>query len=660
MYFKMPSLKKYFYYAAVVMMVCASSALAQTASPNLVNNAGFEESTSHWQLPSAAKITSDQTHSGKNSLQYTNTNAEEYHFISQTLDVHPGQQLSFSAWIKGKNLINEKNSQGAGIFLQSYDATDKFIRGSYPQTFSGTFDWKRTQGIYIVPENAAKTVVCLYFRRGVTGRAWFDGVAVRVETPPAFYSTLRFPNYRGIVKKGDTQPWKVQVELRNVNAKNIPVHIMHVLRDSAGKVLWNTSTKVTTAHQEVEITLPDSSNLSQGTYTLKETVTSSTDEMLAAKEYILEVVQEMPKVYIDAEGFTVVEGKRFFPLGVYLGPIETTSNEHLQRISNAGFNTILCYRYGTAENPEAYLDRAAQNDLKVLFAINNLYPGLNNAPANGFEIATGYIKALRDKPALLGWYTSDERPAAWLPQLKKMYELVKQNSPDLPAFVLLNQVNHNSLIEKYLDVTDVLGTDYYPVGEADLSKTSLYARNTKRVTTNTHGMWMVPQIMDWAVYRKDSKPHPPSLNEMRNQAYQAIINGATGLLFYSYYDMLYEKYPRNKSTINMALFHKRWPDVAAMAREIKTLSPAILAGKKISLSAPPNSLLEISALEYQDQLLILLANPYYEQNTVTIQLPKGWAVKHVEQGQIKSTFNQGQITFTLPPVGSGVFRLERS
>jgi hypothetical protein len=123
--------------------------------------------------------------------------------------------------------------------------------------------------------------------------------------------------------------------------------------------------------------------------------------------------------------------------------------------------------------------------------------------------------------------------------------------------------------------------------------------------------------------------------------------------------MFFEKYPRNDSTRNETLFQKRWADATAMGQEIKALTPAILQGKNVTLSLPRSSEIKASALQYQNQLLILLANPYYEEKSVTLELPKNWQIKQPVQGEIKSTFADGKVTFTLPSVGSGVFRLEK-
>src|SRR5690606_28986891 len=115
-----------------------------------------------------------------------------------------------------------------------------------------------------------------------------------------------------------------------------------------------------------------------------------------------------------------------------------------------------------------------------------------------------------------------------------------------------------------------------------------------------------------------------------------IIGGAKGLIFYTYYDMFFEKYPRNDSTRNEALFLKRWADAAAMGQEIKSLIPAILDGQKIDLTLPQSADVKASALKYQNQVLILLANPYYEQKSITLALPEGWKIQQAEQGEIKS------------------------
>src|SRR5690606_27028312 len=155
-----------------------------------------------------------------------------------------------------------------------------------------------------------------------------------------------------------------------------------------------------------------------------------------------------------------------------------------------------------------------------------MYPNRHNYGDEAYDVAAKYIKDFRDNPVILGWYTNDELGESWLPQLHKMYSQVKQLDPNHPTFQVLYQMD---LMQKYFPVTDILGADPYPVGSADLTKTSIDTRIAVDAARGANGVWMVPQMFDWGVLRENRKIHPPSRDEMRNQAYQMIINGATGL-----------------------------------------------------------------------------------------------------------------------------------
>ncbi len=645
--------KKYFYLVTTALLLGSLPAFAQEkAAPNLIKNPGFESGATEWNIAKdSAQVVNDVAHSGTHSLYYSNTDAKNYKMFTQKLDVHPGQRILFSAWVKGKDLTGK---EGAGLYVQSY-GDGKYIGGGFPATLTGTFDWKQVKGEYSIPANADTTSLGLYLRKGMTGTAWFDDVEVQVEQPVPFMSFLEYPNYRGMVLLGDKSPWKFTVEINALpDWKDGDVNIKNVLTDNKGKVLFERSYQTSSKDTSVDIEFPPPANLPLGDYSFAQTISDPDGKIGLEKEYAIHVVAKMPKVYIDKEGFTVDNGKRFFPLGVYLGP---TEDEDLQRISEGGFNTILCYGYGSGKDPQAYMERAQKHDLKVVYSVKDMYPDLRKAGPDALEKAADYIKQLRDNPALLAWYTNDELGAEWLPKLGEMYNQVKQLDPNHPTFQVLYQMG---IMQKYFDVTDVLGADPYPVGSVDLSKTTTNTRITVAATHDAKGVWIVPQLMDWAVYHDDRKQHPPSLDEMRNQAYQAIINGDTGLIFYSYYDMMYEKYPRGASTKNMTLFNQRWKDASSMAHEIDAVTPAILNGERVVLDLPTDSKVEVGALQYNGELLLMLANPYYEEEKISFTLPNGWTIKEANQGEIKSTSDHDKTTFTLPSVGSGVFHLVKA
>ena len=97
-----------------------------------------------------------------------------------------------------------------------------------------------------------------------------------------------------------------------------------------------------------------------------------------------------------------------------------------------------------------------------------------------------------------------------------------------------------------------------------------------------------------------------------------------------------------------------------MASEINGIVPVILKDNKVPLTLPLDAEVEVAAWQNGNQLLLLVANPFYEQKSITFELPSGWAIKDVDQGVIKSTFNDGKITLTLPAIGSGVFCLHKN
>jgi hypothetical protein len=648
---------QYSWLLAAMSLGCSVPVMAQQSTlpvkqvfgVNLVQNSGFETDATPWQIAEkTATITRDFAHGGANSLFYTNTDTARYNVFTQYVVAQPGQLLSFRAQIKGqeiagKDAAREDPSQGAGIYAESYDATGKYIGGSYPPGLRGTFDWTQVQGEYTVPANAATTQVGLYFSKSITGSAWFDDVEVNLAS---FKSFLQFPNYRGMVKQGDKTPWKFLVHMTaQPTWKDASVKLDHVLQDETGKIIFDKSTTINVTEKNVDVMLSAPTGLTPGKYTLKQTIIDPNGEVAQKSQHFVQVVPEMPKTYIDAEGFTVVDGKRFFPLGLYLGP---TEEEHLKRISDGGFNTILTYGYGREENPEAYLQRAQQHNLKVIYNVAGSTPDV-------LEVAGETIKKLKSNPALLAWYINDELGPEWKPELQRRYDQAAQLGPDQMVFQVLYQVE---ALDKYFGLTDVLGTDPYWVGKnADLTTTTDYTRKAIAATHGIEGVWTVPQIFDWSVYGAENKPHLPTLDEMRNQSYQSIINGATGLIFYSYFDLWFADHKRVE---DKAIFEKRWPDVAAMTLEIKVITPAILHGKKVALALPAEKKVEVGAWEHEGQLLILLANPYYQEEKVTMAIPKGWKVAQVQQGAVKSSTANGEITFTLPAIGSGVFRLVKN
>lgn len=674
--------QKYFYPMLLSFLFCGGCAQAQNTleSPapwmpeasfqkELVSNSSFEDGENSWNIPhDTATVVSDIAHSGTHSLHYADLAAQNEQVSTQSFAVQAEQQIYTSLWIKTKDISSTKKpadstpAPGIKMDVTFLDSSGKVVKTqAYPHGDGGnegTLDWMQLVGETTVPQNASNAKVDITIDANISGQLWVDDVQTWVIAKKPLSSIMQYPNYRGMILQHDTKPWKFLLQYNDKAAKREnTITVKNLLRDAAGKVLFSKILKVPFSEDTASFSLTPPANLPTGTYQLEQTLTAPDGNVLTQWNHTIRVVPEMPKVYIDADGFTMVDGKRFFPLGVY---VMVPGDEGLKRIADGGFNTVLSYKYGYRyDNAEEYLADANKYNLKVIYSLKDMYPGDHDAPTHGFEMADSYIKKFHDNPAILSWYISDEKRPEWLPQLHQMYQNVVKLDPNHPAYLVYNRWG----IDAYFHVTDVWGMDPYPVGVPwdspgrDLQETTIFTAQTTKFGHGTKGVWTVPQIMDWGIYYKDHPSHPPTLDEMRNQAFQAIIQGATGLIFYSYFDLKFEKYPRNESTVNMDHFQRRWEVVSAMAKQVQHIVPAVLENNEINLEQVGKGGVYAKALKHDDKLLILLANPLYQTQESTFVLPQGWVIKDATQGEIKSTFADGKITFTLPSVGSGVFYL---
>lgn len=625
--------------------------------PNLVRNSGFDNDVPAWQIPGdVAEIRKETAtiRNGIQSLRFVNTDPAVYKTVTQVVPAKVGDVLHFSVWIKGQEITSANPNNGAGIYMEGLDEGGGWVTGSYAASFAGTYDWKQAGSIYRVPAGVAKVVVGLYLRKDSIGTAWFDDVEVRaeVENRPALQAALMYPNYRGLVPLGNKQDWEARLRLSASLYKGATVNVKSTVADATGKLVATHLVDIPVSDEKQKFSVPAPRGLKAGDYTWKLQLADAKGE-IHSTQFAVKAVERMPQNHVDAEGFTISNGKRFFPLGLYLHPAD---DSHLKRIADAGFNTVLSYSYGVEKGADEYLANAQRHGLRVVFSIKDMYEGMPYAPkvADLQAHANEYVTKFRDRPALLAWYINDELEPDYVPKIQRMYAEVKKLDPNHLTYSLLIDPG---VSDQYFDSTDAIGSDPYPVvgGDNHLRKTTTYTQLSAGSAGRAKSTWMVLQSFDYAVYGGSNLAHQPTRDEMRNQAYQAIINGAKGILFYSYFDMWYAA--GAPGVMDQATFDRRWPAVTEMSKEISALSPAILHGQAFPLVRTEKANVEMSAIHYKNELLLLVANPFFNEVKTTLTLPDGWKVAQAKQGDIEGTVQGGNLTLSLPKIGSGVFRL---
>ena len=368
-------------------------------------------------------------------------------------------------------------------------------------------------------------------------------------------------------------------------------------------------------------------------------------------------------VTIDDRNRLIVDGDPFFPLGVYLGP---SDEENLARIASAGYNTVLCYAYGReGKNPGAFLDRAMSHGLRVIYSLKDHYKHHRGFPRdkyrNGPEMARQvHVPLLKDHPALLAWYINDEEwPSSTRKgQLLSMKQMLEATDSNHPAFSVINKPHRAAF---YVETTDILAPDPYPVPDKPLTMVSDWLRLCNEAVRGRMPVWAVVQVFAPGIYSGSVPESPgnvtgrePTFAEKRCMTYQALVHRAKGLLFYSYADLFRRRGRQNEDDL---MFQRKWADMRCIGNELKQLTPALLHGEEWDYQhRPPEPFIEHRGIRHEDELFVLVANPNPVHQAIhfEVELPEGeWHLKGTLGGDVMANCDDGKkVRMMIGPYGA--------
>ena len=271
---------------------------------------------------------------------------------------------------------------------------------------------------------------------------------------------------------------------------------------------------------------------------------------------------------IDGGGVLVLDGAKVFPIVLTHAPPAhrpaPSGRNGLAEVAAAGVNFM---RTGSAtwslprlaaqiSAERALLDAAHEHGLHAwswLGGTANLPPRpAGGTPSPQERLLTRLADGLQDHPAL-GAYKGIDEPAnpfrgpniVQPAGMVRAYERLRALDPSHPVVVIQAPRGTVRQLARYRPSFDITGADIYPVSYppgvharrsnrdisvvGDITRTMVAAAGGKAV-------WMTLQIA-WSG-TTPSKSHPaivprfPSLHDERFMAYQAIVNGARGLVFF--------------------------------------------------------------------------------------------------------------------------------
>ncbi len=383
---------------------------------------------------------------------------------------------------------------------------------------------------------------------------------------------------------------------------------------------------------------------------------------------------EEKKIHWDRDGMMVIDGKRSFIIGSY----------HLPK-SAAPYKTLAENGYNLIHTPadKKALDRAGANGLKAWITVG--YIRESSRVKDSIRIMKT-VHQYRGHPALLFWEMVDEPAFNWnhaevkIPPepLIRTCRLIRSIDPVHPVYTNHGPVNLVSTLQKYNPSTDVLACDIYPViprgikptyalypdgQQGDLLNTYIsqvgeYTDKMMRVGRHTKPVFMVLQGFAWEMLKPENERDSsmilyPTYGQTRYMAYDAIVHGANGVIYWGT-----RHTPQSSRFLN---------DLNRVTRELAGMKE-ILSSESVrprisktyhELRYSVDAGVEIMAKEYEGTLYLLTVNSDKNPVRVTLSGLRKYKKSRVLQENRSVVVRNGAITDDFSPFDVHIYQLER-
>jgi hypothetical protein len=243
-------------------------------------------------------------------------------------------------------------------------------------------------------------------------------------------------------------------------------------------------------------------------------------------------------------------GQPIFPIGTYGAP-----PEDYQVLKEAGYNFVVA----AASN----LDKVHEAGLKAAVPVHGTKP-------HWFSEVRETISQYKDHPAVLCWMLFDEPGynRADLLDIYELYNIAYETDPVHPSYLVITAP---TVYKTFGRCCDILAVDTYPIAQGDITSVSENLSRAYRESDGDLPVWHCGQLFNWPAQRR------PTPQEHRFMTYVTLIEGAKGLLWYTY-----KGYGQYLPVDDPEL----WQFHIELLREINTLAPLFMEyglGKSVSL-----------------------------------------------------------------------------
>jgi hypothetical protein len=513
-----------------------------TLGPNLLANGGFETlsggAPASWTAGSGLGMDQLVQHSGIFSYRA----AGRFATASQTLQLRPGT-YRLSGWIRTEGIGKGTSS---GVRLQ-FDFRPAVHDWKTTDVISGTRDWTLFQLPNLVVTQDATVTIKLENYNNATGTAWFDDVQLQREQPQMLEAFMLYPNFRGMLFDDQSSTLKFDVTVTPPGGDFGRYRVAGTLRDEATEQVLVSQHYPAAANLVAEL---EGGAMQMGrpylaTFSLIDASSHAT--IASYPGYRVSrasgAARQSMNISFDARNRVLVRGTPRFVLGVYdsgsgYGAEDAFWESQLwsptgeRRLLGMNINFYLNYWYGEApaDAMTALMTNLQRRGVMYLQTGNcfDKVPAGSNFRINGSD---AYVRDIGAHPGLGGHYTIDECLSALIPGAFAQYDRLRRLDPGTLTFS--TNVGSPDLV-RWRDSADIISTGPYPVFGAEPAggyNHRQVADWTARARDAVKGARPVMTLLQFFAFTAHGRF--PTRLEMRNHAWMAIVEGASGLWWWS-------------------------------------------------------------------------------------------------------------------------------
>ena len=258
-------------------------------------------------------------------------------------------------------------------------------------------------------------------------------------------------------------------------------------------------------------------------------------------------------VTINEDNVLVIDGAKVFPIGFTMPPppdaIAPDGKNGIAELNAAGATFLRTGVMGKAWDEEAiahekkWQDAAARYGMHCWVFLREL-ASIDDKNPRREAMLRKVVTAFRDHPGMGVWKGADEPEWGKLPvaPLVRAREVIRELDTNHPIAVTHAPRGTVATLRPYNASADITGADIYPIGyppgghslgtNKQISMVGDYTRTMMEVAGGKLPVWMILQISWSGVIKPGKTLRLPTFGEERFMVYQAIINGARGLMFF--------------------------------------------------------------------------------------------------------------------------------